>query len=219
MRSLARRLPERIKVPLRGLEATWARISPGDPKAVWARSKPDVALTCGVGLTGDAFIAKAVEYGAGGAVLEVGPGYGRLLEAATRTGMSFDRWIGVDISESNVAHMREHFPEHEFVLADAETYEAPPVNTILSSLTFKHMAPSFEAVLSNLVRSLDGVVVIDLIEGEGLRRVQSDGSFLRWYTRDEVREIFGRCGLTAEFDEVEHDPDHRRLLAVGRTRA
>jgi SAM-dependent methyltransferase len=192
----------------------------------WVEAPPDVGLTFDRALTGDAFVAKAAAYGAfgpGRTVLEVGPGYGRILEAALRAGAGFDRWIGVDLSPHNVAHLIDRFDLGDrvrFVNADAETVEiGEPIDTFVSSLTLKHVYPSFEGVLRNVAGSMrdGGRIVIDLYEGRR-RYFEEDGlTYIRWYTRDEVEAIFESSGCEVEaFDTVEHDPDHRRLLVVGR---
>ncbi|HEY0633501.1 MAG TPA: class I SAM-dependent methyltransferase [Thermoleophilaceae bacterium] len=170
-------------------------------------------------LTGDAFIAKAVEYGLHGTVLEVGPGYGRLLESAIRLGAPFDSWIGLDLSPQNVEHLSARWPEQRFIVGDAEKVDVgEPVDTIVSSLTLKHVYPTFEPLLANLVTNLsgDGVVVIDLIEGRHLRHFEPGrGNFIRSYSQSQVRDLFGRCGLSASFDRVTHAPGWERMLAVG----
>jgi SAM-dependent methyltransferase len=194
----------------------------------WSAAAPDVELTFGRQLSGDAFVALAERYGAFGdgvAIVEVGAGYGRLIEAALRRGAPFERWIGVDLSARNVAHLRERFgtdERFEFVNEDAERVSLPvKPGTLLSSLTLKHVYPSFEGVLRNLAGQLEegGTIVIDLIEGDR-RYFQDDRqTYIRWYGREEVTELFDRagCEVTA-FDEVAHDPDHVRLLVVGRRR-
>jgi SAM-dependent methyltransferase len=223
-------LPERLKPPLRFLESRALALRPDGrlrerATRPWSRSAPDAALTWGRAIDGHAFIAKADEHGAfgeGKAILEIGPGYGRLLASALDRDVPFERWIGVDVSPQNIAHLRSEFDLERcrFVQADVNELEVEvPLDTILSSLTLKHFYPSFEDALENLAAHLKpgGTVVIDVIEGEYLRHFQRDNkAFVRWYTRDEVSAIFSRCGLSAEFDYVEHDPDHRRLLVVGR---
>jgi SAM-dependent methyltransferase len=95
-------------------------------------------------------------------------------------------------------------------------------DTVLSSLTFKHLFPSFEVALSNLGRQLNpnGVAIIDFIEGER-RYFQEDGvTYIRWYTRPEIEEIVSRAGMSVEaFDEVHHAPGWTRLLVVARKAA
>ena len=86
-------LPTRVRRTARRIVDTagWLRLKTKpeaelreQARASWEDLPPDPALTWGLKLTGDAFIAKAVAHGLHGTVLEVGPGYGRLLEAATR---------------------------------------------------------------------------------------------------------------------------------------
>jgi SAM-dependent methyltransferase len=191
----------------------------------WRATKPDALLPGGARPTGDAFVAKAAGYGAFGpdrAVVEIGAGYGRLLTACLDRGAQFGSYVGVDLSEDNVAHLRERFPQEavRFVCADVETVElGQEMDSVLSSLTFKHLFPSFEAGLSNLARQLrsGGTVVFDLIEGQR-RYFEEDGvTYIRRYSRAEVEEILGRVGLEpVGFDEVRHLPELTRLLVVAR---
>lgn len=193
----------------------------------WIAAAPDADLTFGRDLRGDAFVAKAGSYGAfgpGKTVLEIGPGYGRLLDAALRREVGFARWIGVDLSSHNVEYLRKRFAGSpaEFINADAESVELQErADTLVSSLTLKHMYPSFEVALANVVGSMTegATLVFDLIEGRR-RYFQDDGrTFIRWYGRDEVVQILDRsgCELVA-FDDVHHDADHCRLLVVARCR-
>jgi glycosyltransferase involved in cell wall biosynthesis/SAM-dependent methyltransferase len=197
-------------------------------RASWREGRPTAGLTWAVEITGDAFIEKARGYALGGTVLEIGPGYGRLPEAAVRLDLPFRRWIGVDLSPQNVAHLEQRFDDDRFhfIVADAETLTLDErVDTIVSSLTLKHVFPTFEQLLQNVSATLrpDGVVIIDLLEGEHVRHFEPlRGNFIRSYERREIAEIFDRCGLTIEaFDHVDHSPaaEHRRLLVVGRPRA
>ena len=167
-------------------------------------------------------IADAAGLVAGATVVEVGPGYGRLLEAARRLGAPYGLWVGVDLSPNNVEHLRGRFPEERFVEGDASTVELDvEPDLIVSSLTLKHIYPSFEPALVNLASRLrpGGSAVFDVIEGER-RYFEPDGrTYIRWYTRDELRDICAAAGLPdVTFDEVQHDenPNHRRLLVVAR---
>lgn len=211
----------------------WLQLRPRDElqardRQSWASQSPTEGLTWGVQIKGDAFVEKAHQHGLRGTVLEIGPGYGRLPEAALRLSVPFERWIGLDISPQNVEHLERRFGDDgrfRFVLGDAEKVEiADKVDTIVSSLTLKHVFPTFQEVLRNVARTLEpgGTVIVDFIEGEHLRHFEPlRGNFIRSYSRKEIAEIFGRCGLSVEaFDYVDHspDPEHRRLLAVGRSR-
>jgi hypothetical protein len=72
---------------------------------------------------------------------------------------------------------------------DIETVNlGDPVDTVISSLTFKHLFPSFEYALRNIAEQLcpEGLVVFDLIEGHR-RYFEDDGvTYICWYSRDEV---------------------------------
>jgi SAM-dependent methyltransferase len=191
----------------------------------WRATEPTVDLTWGLDLPGRPFVSKAVEHGALGParrVLEVGPGYGRLLAACLERGDSFSSYVGVDLSQDNILHLRKRFPQDNIVFlnTDAEAVELDePVDSVISSLTFKHLFPSFEGPLGNLARQLrpGGVAVFDLIEGYR-RYFEDDGvTYIRWYARDEVESILVATGLDlVAFDEVRHLPDVTRLLVVGR---
>ena len=120
-------------------------------------------------------------------------------------------------------HLRTRFggdSRFEFVAADAEHAELPfAADALVSSLTLKHVYPSFEGVLANLAAQMaDGATIaIDLIEGDR-RYFEDDGkTYIRWYTRGEVTDLFARagCEVTA-FDQVAHDAEHVRLFVVGR---
>ena len=195
----------------------------------WRAAEPDLHLTWGIEVGGHAFVDKASSYGVFGrssAVLEIGPGYGRLLAAALDRGVAFGSWLGVDLSAHNVEHLRTTFrqPNVRFVQDEIETLSLDsPVDSAISSLTFKHLFPSFERGLQRVAGHLrpGGVVAFDLIEGDG-RLVEHDGvTYVRSYRRDEVQEILARAGLElVAFDEVLHHPRHpttARLLVVART--
>jgi SAM-dependent methyltransferase len=202
-------------------DETWER-----SRERWRHVEPDPDLTWGLDLNGDAFVERADAYGAFGpekAIVEIGPGYGRLLSSCLRRGLAFASYTGVDISTANVNHLTERFAQADgvtFIEGDVETVQLPqPADTVMSSLTFKHFFPSFEPALNNLASQMNpgGVAIIDLIEGER-RYFEPDGiTYIRWYTRSEIEAITLRCGLqVAAFDEVHHSPSFSRLLLVAR---
>lgn len=191
----------------------------------WASSKPLIGLTWGVEVSGAAFIDKVARnatFGPDTRVLEMGPGYGRLLQALlARDDLSFASYTGVDLSEANVAHLRQHYtdPRLDFVVTNAATGELPPFDVFYSSLTMKHVHPDFGPVLSGLRAAIsdDGRLVFDLFEGSGSFVEHDDVTFVRRYTRAEVVALLeaNRFRLVT-FDEVHHsdDPRHVRLLVV-----
>jgi GT2 family glycosyltransferase len=201
-------------------QAIWER-----SRARWRAAKPDARLTWGAEIGGDAFIEAAAGrgvFGDGHSIVEIGPGYGRLLRSALAHGVGFARWTGVDLSPDNVDQLRALFAEDArvaFVNADAEDVRLDhPIDGLVSSLTFKHMYPTFEKALVNLAGQMrtGAVAAIDLIEGERAYFEPDGVTYIRWYTREEVREIYERAGLELHaFEEVRHHPEVTRLLAVG----
>jgi SAM-dependent methyltransferase len=205
----------------RALEASG---DPGDrAKSRWLATAPGPELTWGATLGGDAFVAAARSHGAFGedrAVLEVGPGYGRILSSCLEQRVPFARYVGLDLSAENVRHLSDAFddPRVEFVQGDVETTDLDrPVDTVVSSLTFKHLYPSFAAALANLSRQLSGrgIVLFDLIEGSRRYFQRDEKTYIREYGRDEVERILAAASLRVlAFDEVAHDAEHKRLLVV-----
>ncbi len=201
-------------------EDTWQR-----SRLRWRAVSPDAGLTWGKELSGDAFVARLADYDAftpEAAILEIGPGYGRLLAACLAAEAPFREYLGVDLSATNVTRLRERFddPRIEFVNADVEQMTLDrSYDVLMSSLTFKHLYPSFERALANCAGHMraGGLLFFDLIEGSR-RMFETDGAtYVRCYTRPEVQETVERVGLElAGFSEVEHDEQHRRLLTVAR---
>jgi SAM-dependent methyltransferase len=201
-------------------EDVWSR-----SRQRWEKSVPDAGLTWGKEVTGDAFVEKANLYKAFGEdkiILEIGPGYGRLLKSINERKFKFKNFIGVDISKDVTDYLTKQFPGKniEFINADAEKVELKTkVDVIISSLTFKHLYPSFEKTVLNLNNYLNtgGLYIFDLLEGQG-KSFENDGkTYIHKYTQKEITEILNRCGLElVKFDEVKHDADHARLLVVAR---
>lgn len=194
----------------------------------WRETAPTIDLTWGIEVTGDAFIAKAASYKAFGpdiAVLEIGPGYGRLPKAILAQQSPFKRYLGVDISSKNVAYLRKEFPDPrlQFVQGDIEEYKVEgPFDLVISSLVLKHLFPSFEAALRNIAPAVTatGLFIFDLVEGERTFFETDDVTYVRQYTQQEVAEILERTGLLlVAFDKVWHDARQVRLLVVARKAA
>jgi SAM-dependent methyltransferase len=191
----------------------------------WREARPEADLTWGEEITGDAFIAKVAEhapFAEATRVFEIGPGYGRLPAALLASGLPFAGYVGLDLSEENVRHLGERFddPRLTFRQGDSTAVEIEPFDAGLSSLTFKHIYPSFGPALANCRDAMgdDARFVFDLIEGTQTYFESDDRTFVRAYRRHEVEEIVRDAGLRiVAFDEVEHARNrHRLLVVVGR---
>lgn len=198
-------------------------------KIIWRQWGPTTALTWGQEVSGEGFVTKAREYGAYGpekSILEIGPGYGRLLRECIRQELSFRRYVGVDISSQNVEFLGQEFdrPGIEFILEDVENVAFDErFDTVLSSLTLKHFFPSFGPALQNVSRFLNpsAQVIFDLLpEGKGDTFHEVDSkpiAYSRTYLRSEVEEILRSVPLDlVTFDEVRHSAEQVRMLVVAR---
>lgn len=210
------------------------RLGFGSPDALWRRSRtrwqkavPDPDLTWGRQVTGDAFVRKVESYGGFGietSLLEIGPGYGRLLQSCLDLKVPFKDYCALDISASNLEWLRSRFAadDRTFIQGDAETATLPSrFDSLISSLTFKHLFPSFELALRNIVRFARprALVFFDLLEGRSQFFERDRITFIRRYSRQEVSDILARTELElVAFDAVQHDAEHQRLLVVARAR-
>ncbi|HEX7177441.1 MAG TPA: class I SAM-dependent methyltransferase [Pyrinomonadaceae bacterium] len=191
----------------------------------WRGNEPSTGLTWNKELKGDNFISKVASYNAFGpdsAVLEIGPGYGRLLKAMLTQGVSFKNYLGVDLSPDRVRQLKETFANEkiDFRQGDVENVALDGTfDVVISSLTFKHLYPTFEKSLANLTTyvNLNGMLFFDLVEGKANFFEYGGETYLHFYQKSEVLEILGRTNLElVAFDQVEHDPEHVRLLVVAK---
>jgi SAM-dependent methyltransferase len=189
----------------------------------WRQARPETDLTWNESLSGEPFITKVARHANltdQTRLLEIGPGYGRLLNAYLEQGLPFASYTGLDISANNVAYLSERFAADEritFVQGEVSSTEVPEFDVCISSLVFKHFYPTFEAALVNLGRSVSdsGRFVFDLLEGRRTYFEHDDTTYVHCYEPDDVSAIVSSAGLRMiEFDHVEHGPGQVRLLVV-----
>ncbi len=189
----------------------------------WRQAHPETDLTWNESLSGKPFIAKVAEHADltdRTRLLEIGPGYGRLLNAYLEQGLPFASYTGLDISANNVAYLNERFAADEritFIQGEVSSAEVPPFDVCFSSLVFKHFYPTFEPALTNLARSVSegGRFVFDLLEGKRTYFEHDDATYVHCYQPSDVEPLVSGAGLRVlEFDHVEHGPGQIRLLVV-----
>ncbi len=220
-----------LRMAHRGLGAVSYLILRHPLKDRWSRSRPDQHLTWSMPVTGDAFVAQLQQARAlqpNARLLEIGPGYGRILSSLLHAGYPFQSYLGVDVSPASITYLQENYASERVRFASPECFPlSEPATCMYSSLVLKHIYPSFESVLRQAADNLipDGLAVFDLIEGGwpfALRFLEPNrmfSTYIRQYRRPEVVAILARCGLALEyFADVWHTPKHRRLLVVARKR-
>lgn len=193
-------------------------------KKRWDESDPDKHLTWGQEISGDHFIRKVSSYqvfSKNKAVLEIGPGYGRLIKSCLKNKIPFSEFTGIDISKKNVTYLNQNYSNSniQFIQGDIESVGlSNKYDIVISSLTLKHIFPTFEKALNNIIGYLnkDARLFFDLIEGDQAY-FESSVTYIRYYTKNEVQDILRNLSLQlVAFDYVVHKEDYTRLLVIAK---
>jgi len=192
----------------------------------WKNSDPNFNLTWGIDLDGDDFVSKMNQHALlskNTKLLEIGPGYGRLLMSILKYSFPFEKYLGIDISKNSLDYLKQRFKNDRinYVLGDCETIKLnEEFNLLFSSATIHHFYPDFENALKNLSYYLQkgGFLVFDLHEGSRASYFENDGiTFIGIYTRKKIIEILTKIKLEiVSFEKVIHDEKHQRLLVIAR---
>ncbi len=178
----------------------------------WRDDEPDAGLTWGVPMTGAEFVRfmlSHVSLDGNSTVVEVGPGYGRILDALLASDAGFARYIGLEISAARTARLRERFtdPRIEFRQVDVLRPVAlgRMADVTFSSAVFEHLYPDFEAALTTIAACTrpGGAVVLDFVRAdEALEEAASwfekETTYIRLYSGDELRRLFARAGFSID---------------------
>jgi len=193
----------------------------------WRSAAPDADLTWGRRPSGQPFLTKAAEFRpftAETCVLEIGPGYGRLVQSALDIGLPFRSWTGVDVSEQNVVHLSTKFSGDRFrwIHGDIETTALDGEhNLCVSSLVLQHIFPTLERAARNIAAALTagGAIFFDCREGE-YQFFEEDGvTWIRMYTKKELRSMLQDVGFSdVRFDNIRHALGYVRLCAFATKR-
>jgi 2-polyprenyl-3-methyl-5-hydroxy-6-metoxy-1,4-benzoquinol methylase len=170
----------------------------------WRGDEPDAGLTWGSTMDAESLWSvyqSAREFSASDKILEIGPGYGRLLLTAIDQKVPFASYVGVELSESRVERLRSRFRQSGilFFLGDVNDWLGNDLfDVILCSSTFEHLYPNCMNALRNLRNQLErnGWMFIDFIYSQEARYwFEEDTAFVRCYTEFELRDMFKRSGL------------------------
>ena len=181
-----------------GRRIRWAVKRP-DFDSRWRSTEDPRLLTWDTILEGRSFFQEAqkiIDIRHSKRVLEIGPGYGRLLLGLYDLGMKPQLYVGVDLSEGRVKELKRNFGAENTKLIcgdvrDVDLSEVAPFDLLISSATFEHIHPDFTRALRHLKPYLtdDASVVFDLIDaGNNFRNVATDdtGVFMRLYSPREI---------------------------------
>jgi SAM-dependent methyltransferase len=174
----------------------------------WRGDESDVALTWGVRMSGDAFIQVIEQHFTfeNSVIVEIGPGYGRILEALLKRSAPFRRYVGLELSEARLARLREEFrdPRIEFHQADVLSRVDLDVTADLtfSSAVFEHLYPDFGRALRTIATFTrpGGFAVIDFIRDDrdpGKAAAWfADETYIRMYSMPQLEALFTRNGFS-----------------------
>jgi SAM-dependent methyltransferase len=165
----------------------------------WRGNEAPRGLTWGTLLEGRSFFeaaGKFVDLENVRNILEIGPGYGRLLDGMAELGISPGCYVGVDLSAERIEALgaRHGSDSRRFVSGDVRSIDLsglPAFDLVISSATFEHLAPDFVTALVHLRGFLsdEAAVAFDLIDtgdNEGKTGIADDGTFVRYYSLDEM---------------------------------
>jgi SAM-dependent methyltransferase len=165
------------------------------------------------------------EFKATDRILEIGPGYGRLLKTALKRGVPFERFVGLELSAARVEKLNDEFGSSKilFVAGDADQWRgSDPFDVVLCSSTFEHLHPDCRKALRNIRSQLvpGASVFIDFIGsiprrilgidptpiarflnqvlGIRLKYFEKDGTYIRIYFENELRAIFKDAGFVVQ---------------------
>jgi len=206
----------------------------------WKKSEPNSFLTWGEMLTGDAFIDLAKKYdlfSSEKSILELGPGYGRILSSIISKNIPFKSYTGLDLSENNIKLLQKKFEKNNinFVQGDFTKVSLDSkYDIVLSSLTLKHQYPTFSKAIKNISKFLNmgGILFFDVLEnklfktqkvnlidlekfGSAMSTVEDDGVFVAHYNTSEVSAILESLSYKIiNFDHVTHSQKKGDRLVV-----
>jgi SAM-dependent methyltransferase len=181
-------------------------------KSGWRRASPTPELTWNTEMTGDEFLGHMLKACGDSfdSIVEIGPGYGRVLSALIEDNVRFDHYLGLDISEENVNHLVAAFPDSrlDFIHTDFLAHEIDrPADLIYSSAVFLHLYPSIEPALAWCYDSLapGGHICFDVPQGR-LRYVDGAwGVFVHHYEEMELRSLVAAAGFDSCQVMLEHE--------------
>lgn len=154
-------------------------------KVRWRGDEMDEGLTWGTIWDGSAFveaIRKRLSFTSLTSILEIGPGYGRLLDQILREGLPFQSYLGLDLSAARIHRLTDKYQSDnrvKFLLGDVETFHLDQhFDLCISSATLAHLYPDCGRALRNIEGHLNsgGYLMIDV----GSKPEPSDGPYCCW---------------------------------------
>src|SRR5215471_9967458 len=150
----------------------------------WRGDEPDAGLTWGVPMVGDEFVQfllNHVTLRSNSTIVEIGPGYGRILDALLKEAVPFRRYIGIDISAARVDRLCEKFRDPRIEFREGDILSKFELNAVadltVSSAVFEHLYPDFGAALDTISQFTKpgGATIVDFIRTD--EKVETTAAF------------------------------------------
>jgi SAM-dependent methyltransferase len=204
-------------------------------QARWRGDELEQRLTWGAMMTGDSFVdvmQKHHSFTGAENLLEIGPGYGRLLNCILQRRIPFARFIGLELSAPRVDRLARRFPMPNVQFLQADILQDTPaerIDIVLCSSTFEHLFPSMAKALDNIraMTAPKAQLFIDFIISDGDDALQvsrayfeDTTAYIRIYSRAELDSMFKQAGFQVMevrnivLGKDSHGKDVRRALVV-----
>lgn len=138
-------------------------------------------------------------------ILEVGPGYGRLLSTLIEERIQFGSYVGLELSSARVRELGERFGSDRvsFTQGDVTTFAHQRIyDLIICSSTLEHLYPNCLQALKLLSAGAaeNAVLALDFIDPMGIGPATSfhldqGGTFIHVYSEPEVDEMHAAAQL------------------------
>jgi hypothetical protein len=170
----------------------------------WLADERDESLTWGRLMDGDSLwevYREARRFVGAENILEVGPGYGRLLAAALKLKVPFGSYTGVELSPGRAKRLTGKFKQRNvrFQAGDVNDWRGAGLfDVVIVSVTLDFLYPDCRKALANLRSQMapGAHLLADFIPSEQSTSVfEPNGTFIRCYPEAELREIADECGF------------------------
>jgi SAM-dependent methyltransferase len=170
----------------------------------WLADEPDESLTWGRLMTGDSLwevYREARRFVGAENILEIGPGYGRLLEAALKLKAPFGSYMGVDLSPARAKRLGGKFRQRNirFQAGDINVWRSETkFDVAIVSVTFDFLYPDCRRALANLRGQMapGAHLFADFIPGEqSTAAFEPNGTYIRCYPQAEIKELLSESGF------------------------
>ena len=190
-------------------------------KERWSADEPDAGLTWGVTMSGEnfaEFVIQHVTLTDNSVIVEIGPGYGRILNALLSHRVRFRRYIGLEISPARVNRLSKQFQDPRIEFHQADILAGVELNATadltISSAVFEHLYPDFSRAIETIsgFTRPGGAAIIDFVRDENYLDKSSswfeETTYIRTYSRNELRDLFEKSGLSInELQGISFGPD------------